>query len=108
MIYNIIKKIYLSYILKSKLIKKIVIKSYNNLNLDENLKKNHTDIIEKRFLNTNISALIYEDLVKKNISNKKYSNIFILTDQDYQINTKIVDHLDIKKIKSVFDIKKMK
>ena len=39
MIYNIIKKIYLSYILKSKLIKKIVIKSYNNLNLDENLKK---------------------------------------------------------------------
>lgn len=106
MIYNIIKKIYLSYILKSKLIKKIVIKSYNNLNLDENLKKNHTDIIEKRFLNTNISALIYEDLVKKNISNKKYSNIFILTDQDYQINTKIVDHLDIKKIKSVFDIKK--
>ena len=57
-------------------------------------------------MNTNISALIYEDLVKKNISNKKYSNIFILTDQDYQIITKIVDHLDIKKIKSVFDIKK--
>ena len=32
MIYNIIKKIYLSYILNSKLIKKFVIKSYNNLN----------------------------------------------------------------------------
>lgn len=106
MIYNIIKKIYLSYILNSKLIKKFVIKSFNNLALDGNQKKIYTDTIEKRFLNTNLSATAYEDLVKKNISNKKYSNIFILTDQDYQINTKIVDHLNIKKIQSVFDIKK--
>ena len=106
MIYNIIKKIYLSYFLNSKLIKKFILKSYNNLNLDESLKKNHTDTIEKRFLNTNLSAIIHDDLLKKNISNKSYSKVFILTDQNYEINTKFIDHLDIKKIQSVFDIKK--
>ena len=76
------------------------------MNLDESLKKNHTDTIEKRFLNTNLSAIIHDDLLKKNISNKSYSKVFILTDQNYEINTKFIDHLDIKKIQSVFDIKK--
>ena len=60
------------------------------------LKKNHTDTIEKRFLNTNLSAIIHDDLLKKNISNKSYSKVFILTDQNYEINTKFIDHLDIK------------
>ena len=106
MVYNLIKKIYLTKILNSKLIKRFILKSYNNLKLDDNLKSHHIDLIENRFSNTNLTALIYEDIVKKNISSGKYNNIYILTDIDYKINTKFVNHLKIINIKSIFDLKK--
>ena len=106
MVYNLIKKIYLTKILNSKLIKRFILKSYNNLKLDDNLKSHHIDLIENRFSNTNLTALVYEDIVKKNISSGKYNNIYILTDIDYKINTKFVNHLKIINIKSIFDLKK--
>ena len=65
MIYNLFKKIYLSYFLNFKFIKKFIIKSYNKLNFENDLKSEQINLINKRFEDNNFITAINEDIVKK-------------------------------------------
>tara|TARA_A100001015_G_scaffold313774_1_gene421776 strand:+ start:2513 stop:3643 length:1131 start_codon:yes stop_codon:yes gene_type:complete len=100
MIYNLFKKIYLSYFLNFKFIKKFIIKSYNKLNFENDLKSEQINLINKRFEDNNFITAINEDIVKKKISEKKFNNLYILSDLNQEINTKQLNDLNITKINS--------
>ena len=106
MLYKFLKKIYFSFLLKRKFFKKFIIKSYNKITLDKDLHSDYFEHFNSRYYRDDIHALIYEELVNQKISRKTFNNIYILTDIDYKINFKHINHLEIKKIKTTEDLKK--
>ena len=106
MLYKFLKKIYFFILLRRKFFKKFIIKSYNKITLDKNLYLDYFKHFDSRYQEDDIHALIYEELVNKKINQKTFNNIYILTDVDYKINFKHINHLEIKKIKTTENLKR--
>ncbi|MDA9663707.1 TylF/MycF family methyltransferase [Candidatus Pelagibacter sp.] len=106
MLQKLLQKVFFFILLKRKFFKKFITKSYNKITFDEDLYLDYFNYFEARYYGEDIHALIYEELVKKNINQKIYNNIYILTDIDYEINLKKIKHLEIKRINSTENLKK--
>ena len=106
MLYTFLKKIYFFLLLRRKFFKIFIIKSYNKITLDKDLYLDYFKHFDTRYQEDDINALIYEELVNKKISQKTFNNIYILTDIDYKINFKHINHLEMKKIKTTENLKR--
>ena len=106
MIYSLIKKIYLKYILNLSFIKKLILKSYDKLNLDDSLRSENIYQIEKRFEEKKLTTLTSEDILKKKIGNNEFKKIYILTDLEKNIESKLKNSLEIITINTSKNLKK--
>jgi hypothetical protein len=79
MIYQILKRVYINYILNIKFFQKFLLKSYHKINLNKDLRSDYSSYLDTRYHEKDIFTSIQNNIINSKIDKKNYKQLYILT-----------------------------